>query len=313
MMIKPRSVMMYGISGSTKTSQCYFLVKYLLSLSENKGKKFRMIHSDGGGYAPFVDSGMIDKGMVEVFDYSYREHALSDYRKLSQGYWPRQTQDGKEYFVKDSNCLTTPDEWKQIAGYIIEGMSSSAQTLITHCSNQTEGVGFKESWRYEEDDEVVIGLQQGHYGLIQKEIYSAHMKGFNNLPIQWLIYTSLLGKGEDKQKRETVYGPQVAGNATTPQVPSWFMDCLHLDKAKYADKNGTATEGVVAWFTQHVDAETGVPYLCKARCMPELYVKLLEYFPYGFVPLGFKHGVDKYFAVLEKLRKENLNGNNGNI
>ena len=305
--IKPRSVMLYGVSGSTKTSQVYHLVKYVLGLPGNEGKKFLMIHSDGGGYAPFVDSGMVERGQVEVFDFSYREHAMSDFRKLSQGYWPRRTKDGREYFVKDDKCKLTDAENQMIAGYIIEGMSSSAQTLITHCSNQTEGVGFKESWKYEEEEETIIGLQQGHYGLIQKEVYSAHMKGFNNRPVPWLVYTSLLGKGEDKQKRETVYGPQVAGNATTPQVPSWFMDCLHLDRAKWHDdKSNKDKEGMVAWFTEHNDSETNVPYLCKARCMPEIFPKLLEYFPNGFVPLGFEHGIDLYFRVLEKLRLEYL-------
>jgi hypothetical protein len=303
--MKPRSVMMYGVSGSTKTSQCYHLAKYILSLPENQGKRIRMIHSDGGGYAPFQDSGMIDRGEIEVFDYSYREYALSDFRKLSQGYWPRKTKDGQEYFQKVDACKTTAEEWNRIAGYIIEGMSSCGEVLKTHCSNQREGVGFKESIHYEEDGEHISGLAQGHYNLIQKEIYSSHMKGFNNLPVPWLIYTSLLGKGEDKQNHETVYGPQVVGNATTAQAPAWFMDCLHLDKAKWADAGGEK-EGMVAWFTRHEDG-TGVPFLCKARVMPELYPELLRRFPFGFVPLGFKHGVDLYFRVLAKLKEESKN------
>lgn len=300
--MQSRSVMIYGVSGSTKTSQAYHLAKWVLGQEENKGKHFRIIHSDGGGYAPFEDSGMITRGEVKLFDFSYREHALSDYRKLSLGYWPKKIAGtGEEYFKKDDKCLTK--DWSKVAGYIIDGMSSSAQTLITHCSNQTEGVGFKESWKYEEEEETIIGLQQGHYGLIQKEMYQAHMKGFNRLPVPWLIYTSLLGKGEDKQRKETVYGPQVAGNASTPQVPSWFMDVLHLDTTTYETSNGVK-EGVVAWFTKHPDTETGTPYLAKARVMPEVYPELIKRFPNGFVPLGFKKGIEVYFEVIEKLRTE---------
>ena len=302
--MKPRSLMMYGISGSTKTSQCYHLVKWILSQPENKGKKFRMVHSDGGGWAPFIDSGMVDRGEVEIFDFSYREHALADFRKISQGYWPRKTKDGGEYFQKTDECRTTPEQFGQIAGYIVEGMASCGEVLKTHCSNQTEGVGFKESWRYEEEGETIVGLQPGHFNLIQKEIYSGHMKGFNNLPVPWLIYTSLLGRGENREK-ETVYGPQVVGNATTYQVPQWFMDCLHLDKTTWNDpKTGESKTGMVAWFMDHPDS-VGTMFLAKARCMPEIYPKLLEIFPFGFVPLGFKNGVDVYFRVLEKLRKEN--------
>lgn len=301
--------MMYGVSGSTKTSQCYQMVKYLHGTKKKPGpmygKKWRMIHSDGGGYAPFVDSGMVEKGIVEVFDFSNRQFALADFRKLAQGYWPRVTSDGGEYFRKDDNCKTTDEQWEGIAGYIIEGMSSTGEVLKTHISNQREGVGFKESWSYEEDGEVLTGLQMGHYDLIQKEIYSQHMKGFNTLPVSWLIYTSLLGTGVDKSSKETVVGPQVCGNAATPKAPQWFMDCLHLDKQRWMDKDGTTQkEGMVAWFTQHLDSSNGMPCLCKCRLLPELYPELLKYFPYGFVPLQYEHGIDLYFRAINVITEK---------
>jgi hypothetical protein len=300
-MIKPRSVMMYGVSGSTKTSQCYLLAKMLLTA--NPGKTIRIIHSDGGGWCPFEDSGMIERGEVEVYDFSTSTLALSDYRKLSQGYWPRKTKEGLEYFKKDAACKTPPEVFANIAAYIIEGMGSCGEKLKTHISSMPEGVGFKEAYSYTEDGETLLGLQQGHYNIVQKEIYAAHMTGFNCLPIPWLIYTSLLGKGEDKKSNETVYGPQVVGNASTPQAPSWFMDCLHLNKEKYQNVKGEEVEGMVAWFQRHDDSQTGVPCLAKARVMPESYPGLLKYFPNGFVPLSYKRGITDYFKVLDSLRK----------
>ncbi len=308
-MIKPRSLMMYGVSGSTKTSQAYHMAQWLLK--GNPGKKIRMIHSDGGGYGPFVDSGLIESGRVQVFDFSDRQHAISDYRKLSQGYWPRKKPDGSEYFQKDDHCKTTPAQFENIVAYIIEGMASTAEKLKTHISNQTEGVGFKESWVYTEDGETIVGLQQGHYNIIQKEVYSAHMTGFNCLPIPWLIYTSLLGKGEDKTGKETVYGPQVVGAASTASVPSWFMDCLHLNRETYVVKTSTGEktiDGMVAWYKRHNDTTTDVPCLAKARIMPELYPKLEGQFPYGFVPLTFERGIVDYFVVLEKLKQIHMEG-----
>jgi hypothetical protein len=302
MVIKPRSVMMYGISGSTKTSQCYHLAKWILK--QNPGKKLRMIHSDGGGFAPFQDSGMIERGEVEVFDLSASKHVLEDYRKLSDGYWPRETADGGIYFQKDENCKTK--DWNQIAGYIIEGMASVGEALKAYCSNQKTSVGFKESWSIlTEDGETILGLTIGHYHIVQREIYERHMLSFNCLPIQWLIYSSLLGKGEDKKAgSETVIGPQVCGNACTPQVPSWFMDCLMFSKEKYKDKNGNDVEGMVAWFERHDDSQIGLPCLAKARVMPEQYSRFKELFPYGFVPLSYNRGITDYFKVLEALKKE---------
>jgi hypothetical protein len=320
--------MIYGVSGSTKTSQLYHLAKMILRMAEKeRGRKckLRMIHSDGGGYAPFIDSGMIERGEVEVFDYSNRVMALADLRKLSEGYWPRWVwEDGKahieykegakEYFVKHPTCMTTKEEWEGIAGYLIEGMSSIGDGLKAHISNQPQGVGFKESWSYTEEDYTITGLQMGHYGMVQKEFEERHKKGFNSLPIPWLVYTSLQGKGEDKQNRETVYGPLLVGSATVSSAPAWFMDVIHLEKVKW---NGDASpkvkelelsgdgehEGMVAWFTQHNDINTSVPYLVKARVMPDKFPELISYFPFGFVPLGFRNGLNAYFSVLEKLRK----------
>ncbi len=304
--IKPRSLMMYGISGSTKTSQAFLLAEKIIK--ENPGKRFRLIASDGGGWFPFEESGMIERGEVEIYDFSATKHALGDYRKLSDGYWPRMTKDGELFFKKVPECKTTPEEWQNIIGYIIEGMGSSAEVLKTYCSNQEEGVGFKEAWKFTtEEGDTVLGLQMGHYNIVQREMHERHVTGFNCLPIKWLIYTSLLGKGEDKKNgNETVYGPQVAGNASTPSVPSWFMDCLHLSKEKYkANIEGVETdvEGMVAWFQRHEDSQTGVPCLAKARCMPEDYPTLLKYFPHGFVPLSYKAGITNYYRVLEHISK----------
>jgi hypothetical protein len=112
-----------------------------------------------------------------------------------------------------------------------------------------------------------------------------------------------------------VYGPQIVGNAATSVAPSWFMDCLHLGEETYdnvatplqPNATGEKVTKKVAWFIKHQDAETGVPYLCKARCLPEDYERLLSYFPYGFIPLGFNQGVEVYFKVIAKLRKEREN------
>lgn len=326
-LVKPRSVMVYGASGMTKTSQLYHIAKMVLKMLQAQYKrkfKWRMVHSDGGGWAPFSDSGMIERDEIDIFDYSNREYALADIRRLSMGYWPRWLENGQlypdwkpgreMYFRTEESCKTTPAEWDSIAGYIVEGMTSMAETLKTHISNQNSGLGFKESWKIEEDGFTVTGLTQGHYGIVQKEVFERHAKGFSSLPCRWLLYSALVGKGEDKQSRETVYGPQLVGTASTPASPQWFMDVLHLEKVAW-DGNASPKmplelsgegmhDGMVAWFTPHKDKETDKPYLTKARCMPELFPKLLEYFPYGFVPLGYKNGLNAYFVALDQMRKE---------
>lgn len=297
-----RTVMIYGESGDTKTTQLYHLAKYII---RKTGKKIRLIHGDLGGYAPFLDSGMIQRGEVELFDYKYRELALADFVRCSRGYWPRRLTSGELYFKTDNNCETTIEKWKEIGAYFIEGMASIGESLKNHCSNQETGVGFKDSWRYTEDDYTVAGLQPGHYGLVQKEMY-ARVTRFASLPCEWIVWTSLVGKGEEKMNQDSKYGPQLVGNASTPSIPNWFMDCLHLSTETVLIKRAGSNEPVkedrkVAWFRKHRSKYTDIEFLAKARCLPELYPKLLEKYPYGFVPLGYDKGIEKYFETLEEL------------
>lgn len=310
--------MLYSDSGGTKTTQSYFLIKDIYKKTK---KKFRVIMSDGGGIAPFADAGMIGTA-VDVFDFSNRQHALADLRKLSLGYWPRWiTKDNKlyssytdgtqEYFRKEDVCMTTPDEWKGIAGYLIEGMTSTGSSLMSHCANQdaTNKIGFKGSFIYEEDGFVFGGVDKGHYNIIQKEVYDRHTKGFSTLPMEWLIWTALVGKGEDRE-RITVFGPQLAGSAKTAEIPSWFHHCLHINKERYVDvptklntsANGQEKEGYVLWFQKHTNGQDGVPYLAKIRLLPELVPKLMEYCPYGFFPVTYTYGLDTFFKLLERIK-----------
>lgn len=314
--LKPRSMILYGESGDTKTSQLYHLARMILK--QNPGKKLRLISADGGGYTPFEDvspdpyfggKSLIESGLVQVFDISYRKKALSDLRRLAEGYWPRKYKgDPAGYFANDARCETQEEEWDKIAGYLIEGISSISQLLLNHISEQNGGLGFKHSFEYEEEGVTVTGLQEGHYGIVQKELYKLHVHGFGRLPVNWVIWTSLVAKGEDKRTGDTVYGPKAAGAAITYQIPSWFQHCLHLGQ-ETIEKDDKAILKKVAWFRRHDDKTTGIPYLCKPRITPELYPKLLEMFPNGYVTLGFKRGVDVYLEGIEKIVKESSNLN----
>ncbi len=315
---KPRSMIIYAESGGKKTSQLYHLAKYLIKKYK---KKIRLISADGGGWAPFEDpcpdpffegNSLIESGWVDPFDISYRKTALADVRRLSEGYWPRDSKKygEKGYLASDEKCLTTPEEWEGIIGYMVEGVYSIAMMWLSHIADQEGGVGFKHSYMYKEDDYLIGGLQEGHYGIVQKEIRKVIVHGFNRLPVKFNIWTSLVGKGKNKKNNpkssdtsELCYGPRSAGDATTSEIPSWFMDCIHIDKQRI-EKEDKVVEKWVAWFEEHEDKDTEIPYLAKARINSEYYPKLLEKFPGGFVELGYKNGLDKYLREMDRIKKE---------
>lgn len=306
--------MMYSDSRIGKTTNLYFLVKYLW---EKHNLISRVIIGDPGGATPFLDSGMVDEGIVELFDFSYRKLAIADFRRLSRGYWPIINKAGNEYFKSDDYCLTPADKWPKIGGYFIDSMTSVGRLLISHCSDQEGGLGFKEAWSYEEDGETIRGLQQGHYGIVQKEMYKLHAHGFSLLPIKYLGWTALVGKGEDKRDRCTKYGPQLIGNASTPEIPTWFNDTFHFEKIVESreDPNNKGeridVEKRVAWFVEHPDKETGIPYICGPRLLPEIYREYLGRFKDGYIPLGLTRGIDKHYEMLEILNRKFRDNKNG--
>lgn len=310
-MAKSRSMIIYGESGDTKTSQLYHLAKYII---KKTGKKLRLISADGGGYSPFEDpspdpffkgKSLIESGWVEAFDISYRQYALADMRRLAEGYWPRKYKgDLQGYFKNEERCLTTPEEWEGLAGYLIEGITSISKLLLNHIADQDGAVGFKKSFEYDEEGYKISGLQEGHYGIVQKEIYKIQVHGFGRLPIDWCIWTALVAKGTDKRTGTKVFGPKSAGDATTFEIPSWFMDCMHLSQETITSAEGKGVVKKVAWFRQHNDIELDIPYLCKARISPELYPKLLELYPNGYVTLGYKQGLNKYLEALDKIKSD---------
>lgn len=325
-MSKARTTMIYGDSGATKTTQAYFLAKYI---HETTGLRGRFIGSNASDSAPFEDSGMIEKGIVDFFDIA--AHAPTGYiregketypgslaalRWLSQGFWPRDTKDkeGKVtkhgHFSKSEKCITKDATWDKLGFIIIEGMAGISSLFLDYIRSQQEGVGFKHSFSYVEDGETIGGLQEGHYSIVQAEIYKMVVLGFACLPVKHIIWTSLVSKGENKRIGETVYGPKSAGQATTFEIPSWFMDCFHLDTVKLKkDKDSEEmVEKKVAWFIRHPDQNTNIDYLAKIRMMPESYPKLLEKFPNGFVQLGYKNGLDRIYreiaGIVENDKKE---------
>jgi hypothetical protein len=311
-MNKSQSILIYGDTGATKTTQGYFLAKFLHS---KYGVRGRVVGANASDFRAFEQSGLIEKGIVDYFDISTREEALGDMRKLAEGYWPRDTQAGgkgsKGYFQKNDKCITKASEWSEVGFYIIEGLTGISSLLENHIRSQEEGVGFKHSYLYTEGGYNFGGLQEGHYGLVQQELYKLTVQGFLALPLKACIFTALVGKGEDRTK-ETVYGPKGSGKAKTFEIPSWFEDCWHLDSETFRvkDNEGEIQEvrGKVAWFTDHPDKTTGIEYKAKIRAMPEVLPEVFKKYPKGYVRLKFTEGLDIFYKEMDST-VENYNKN----
>lgn len=301
---KARTIIGYAESGDGKTSQGYHIAKHVY---ETTGKITRWICADGGGWAPVEEAGLIESGVVQAFDITKRAKALADIHRLADGYWPRVVeQDGKKrrLFENVAECQTSAEEWNSIGAYVIEGIQSIGRSLLTHIAKQPDKkVAFAKSYHWQEDDYIAGGLDQGHYGLVQTELHSIIVQGFNLLPVDLVYYSTIVGKGEIKRTSDTIYGPQAVGSALTQHLPTWVGDCLHFSREQVIGKGDDETVKVqlVAWFQNHPDYNTGINYLAKTRLTPEQFPIMLKAFPSGHIALTFDEGIRKYLRVVEKL------------
>lgn len=299
--MRAKTALIYGPSGIGKTNQLQRLAYWILRKvrKDNPNAHIRLISADGGGWTPFEQSGMIEDGLVQAYDISNCSDVFTDYRKLSEGWW--------EY---GNGLEPTPDsEWKNVVGIFLEGATSMGNAFMSWMSEQDAGVGFKFAFRYEQGGQVIGGLQEGHYGLAQREFYKLMVRGFNTLPVPWVVWTALQNKALDKKSGETVIGPEHVGKAITHQIGAWVGTMLHLDKTvvKAKNKQGEIVDAEirVAWFDDHIDPEQQLRCMAKSRALEAMYPKLKEKFKYGFVPLiAGKGGIETYFEIEEVLSKE---------
>jgi len=295
----PKTMILYGESGTSKTSQIYHIAKYIYN---KYGKRTRLIAADGGGYQPILEGGLIELGFVEVFDVTQISRPYLDLRRLGDGFWPR---DGR--FDGTDFCRTKPDEWKEIGVIAIEGITSIARILLNYASNYKDPAGnrmFKVPFTISEEEYETSGTDRGHYGVVQNILHELIVQQFNRLPVDYVIYTALVGRGESRVNRETIYGPKATGEALTAELPTWVGDCLHLSREVYQNQAGQKVETIACWYRNHPDPETNIPYLAKTRMVPEVYPEFCSMFPQGFVPLGVSQGIITYFSAVESLNEK---------
>ena len=296
------TLMCYAPSGGGKTSQIANMARYVY---EKWGKKTRLISASGGGWAPIEREGLVEAGIVEPFDIRNRPQALADVRRLSDGYWPRiVTEGGRKIrkFSSDEVCKVTPTEWRGIGLVAVECIQSIATALIGHIAdtNSAEKVGYARV-TYDEAEYTFGSTDKGHVGLVQRELQKLVVKGFGSLPVEFVMFTSLVGKGEDKRTGDTIYGPDSIGTALTHVIPSWVGDCFHLDILPPQDGGDSPLGQYVAWYVKHPDPITGVEYKCKVRVSPRETAALFGAYPNGYIPLTTEVGIDGFYRFLDKL------------
>jgi hypothetical protein len=311
------SILIYGPTGSFKTTQAGYFAKYIY---EKTGLVTRMVSTAGGGWAPL--NALINGGIIIPWQVSSIANPLPVLRKLAKGYWPRITV--IEGMRRLELFMTTAEEWAKIGGYIWEDWTSTSDILLSDLANKQRKIGQEPVGSFEETvivegnavQETFAAPAQSHYNFVQKTIHDL-CAGFRSLPVDSVLMTALESKGEEEDTRKTIYGPGIAGKKAGPKSPAWVGDCIHMDDyfvtvpdpAHKPDTDKGESQRMMqitkvrAYFVRHADQATGLHYPAKPRVEPDKFKALLEKYPGGYFNPTLKDGIDEYLKTVDLLSK----------
>lgn len=310
-----RSIAWYGESGTYKSTQMLFFIKYVY---EKTGKKTRVVLTDSSAGDMFKPAEAA--GMADVWRISALNDPLPVCRMLAKGYWPAASPEGK-VIMSPPNAQT----WEVIGGLGIDSMTTFCDLVMSDLISKNRKVAEEIVSSYEESVAVEGGKTESvkfgasaraHYNFIQNQAYTL-INSASSLPIEALGLTFLESKGEE-QDRSTIYGPALVGKAATPKVPAWVGDLIHLEsylipKTRQMDdptKPGSKIEEkyfetkVRGYYMRHADPKTGINFPAKPRVPSNLFPKLMEKFPNGYFEPSQTEGLDTFLKFEDSLGAE---------
>lgn len=301
---RTRTICLWSESNGTKTSQAYHRIKRMY---ERTGKTCRAIYSDKGGAAPLIDSGMVDAGIVDLWDITDRQDiAMSTLTNIVRGYWYLTTVSGKKTVRPEPMFQTTKEQWDKIGLYLFEGGTSISMLIARGIANSPEKKGFGRSFHYDEGGYSYGGISEYHIGMIQNYIFDLLTQGVANLNVEEIIWTFHDGKGQDRNKQISHLAPEIIGSAMNSKVAKEFWDMIHLcrETVTVRDSNGleVTEQRVMAYFTDHPDMVTQLPCKAKIRVLPELYPLLLNKWPNGGITMSYDQGINELYDAIDKLK-----------
>lgn len=321
-MKEPRSALLIADSGDGKTTTLANFAKWLW---DKKKKRTRLIVADSGGTSQFDDMNLIEDGIVERFPLYSTPYVLAYFNKLSKGYWPLKDDSGEWVVSAKNGCpiIKESEDYRNypddLGCYMFESVSGVANLMGSHVSQPKNAV-FKNSKEILEDDYSFGTISEANIGVVHKELRNGFNSGFKffGSEVEYFLATALIDKKEDRQK-VSAYFPATIGKAIAKEIGSWFQDTFHLATQEvlgqeFLDQriwpSGTTKDldrtisAKVAWFMEHKDEQTGIPYKCKYRITSQLMDKVSERYPNGYFILDHKYGLVRFYNFLDIIRQE---------
>ena len=329
-----KSILLYGVTGSFKTSQIPFLARYIY---EKYHKITRVIYtgaSDGGLTAPEEKAGLI-----ESFRLGLRDAPASVIRRLAKGNWPRVVED--KGVLKLQLVEPNAETWKRVGAIVLDSLGMGADEVMRDAVDRGRPMAQEVVTPFTEKIEIVSAQGQvssfeekfaapakAHYGFGQNYAVGI-INAMSSLPVEIVMFTTMEKKveEEDSSGRNTIYGPDLPGNKLTPKVGGLVGDLIHMDQyfvstavpdidpatnrqrmiTDPVSKRTTPVTTTVllpktrAYFVKHPDSKTGITFPAKPRLPSVKWPDLLKKWPLGYFEPQIDKGLDEYLKVIDEL------------
>lgn len=312
----------YGGPGSAKTRS---LIALVIAMHAQTGLIARVYTGDGSSEM-WRNSGLVDKGVVQLMDFAIRSQPFTTAELITEGYMAAEPLDPLCKMIKP-----TASDLAKVGMWIFEGcavmgnyMMGDAKGGLSQRAADGENIGGDTNIRINDPKvdgrEFNFGGNSGaHYNLAQRQIHANILRS-KALPgvVIWTTHERMddgerggaFVKGASAEKTrlgEKLIGPEIVGKALTSIISRDFGNTLHFTTAskKVADGQDPTT-GKTAYVdkndfriytTDHFDPDgiVGLKYLAIARAMDP--TKIQPYYSSDAQRPG--EGLVKFYADLD--------------
>lgn len=322
---RPDTMLMYGETGAGKTVQLGELAVWEFN---HTGKVTSLVSADSGWdciedlvWTPEKEFGSPTPSgpvCIQAWNIQYLPNPFPVVVKLSEGAWPRLSQDGKKIILAAGKMspegLVACDGKRVVGQYALEGLSTmSAMFMQDHIRNQRKiaedivgdfsGVVEVETNGRVATETFKFGKSgRAHYGHVQDFILLDLVPRFATLPVARVVWTAHEAKGNDDISgiKDSVLGPATIGKAAVDKTAQKFGDTFHLVQVQeqvpaVAGKPATTQASYRAYYEKHPDSVlTRMNWPAKLSLPLSRVLELRGRFPGGFVPLKLTGGMGEF-------------------
>ncbi len=242
----------YGPSGSGKSVNILTLIKLM---HEATGKMAYVWIGDGSR-STYEESGLVEKGIIQIADYSHRQWPQTTTNQICEGFWPEDPDDESSKLIRISNME------EAVGLVVIEGLSVMSRYLAGNvqgglAEQASRGIKLGESSPIMSVDLMtddkgnyipnsgpgtrVGGNPPSHYNIVQQHMMGCirRTKGLK-VPVVWTAHER---QGDDKNQGESVIAPELFGKALSAELSREFNHTLHCTLATKVNEVLDATTG----------------------------------------------------------------------